>query len=320
MINLKIKTFGLLLLLGGIFAMGCRQNEKSRTTQPVMQKGKIKVAVLIYPGVELLDFAGPAEVFSDSKYFQVYTVSTGSAQINTEGNTLSINPDFTISNAPQPDVLVIPGAPMNTVGGVASDHQVISWINKISAQTKLTMSVCTGAGLLSRAGLLDGKTVTTHFGAIDTLQKLTPKAKFISNVRFVEDGKILTTAGVSAGIDGALHIVEKLKGLKEALFVTAVMEYDKWNPADGKVMGAMENDKGMDMNMMHHENTTAVSEMKSPLPKTINEEEKDVVCGMTVPKGSSKYHLQYKGKDYHFCSATCRNLFNKNAALYTSKK
>ncbi|MGY0034794.1 DJ-1/PfpI family protein [Pedobacter sp. NJ-S-72] len=226
-----------------------------------------------------------------------------------------------MSNAPQPDILVIPGATMETIGAVASNHQVISWINKVSDKTKLTMSVCSGAGLLSKAGVLDGKTATTHFGAIDTLQKLTPKAKFIGNVRFVEDGKIMTTAGVSAGIDGALHVIEKLKGLKEALFVTAVIEYDKWNPADGKVIGAMENNKGMDMRMMHHENAaSSAGAMKSLTPKTINKEEKDVVCGMTIPKGSSKYNLHYNGKDYHFCSATCRNLFEKNAAVYALKK
>ncbi|MGY0034793.1 hypothetical protein [Pedobacter sp. NJ-S-72] len=76
MINLKIKTFGILLLLGITFCVGCKQNVKEQIAKPVMQNGKIKVAILIYPGVELLDFAGPSEVFSNSKYFQVYTVST----------------------------------------------------------------------------------------------------------------------------------------------------------------------------------------------------------------------------------------------------
>ncbi|MCX2429640.1 YHS domain-containing protein [Pedobacter sp. GR22-10] len=147
------------------------------------------------------------------------------------------------------------------------------------------------------------------------LQKITPRAKFISHVRFVEDGKILTNAGVSAGIDGALHVVEKLKGLKEALFVTSIMEYDKWKPADGKVMGV---NQVMDMKKMKHDHmvdTTAHERMA----KTTNTEEKDVVCGMTVPKGHSKYFSTYKGKDYHFCSASCKNLFDKNSALYAAK-
>ena len=166
----------------------------------------------------------------------------------------------------------------------------MDWITKVNAHTKLMMSVCTGAAILSKAWLLDGETATTYSGAIDILQKITPKARFISDVRFVEDGKILTTAGVSAGIDGALHLVEKMKGLKEALFVTSIMEYDKWKPADGKVMGVTQ---VMDMSKMKHDHmvdTTAHERMA----KTTNTEEKDVVCGMTVAKGRSKYFSNYK--------------------------
>ncbi len=148
------------------------------------------------------------------------------------------------------------------------------------------------------------------------LQKITPRAKFIGDVRFVEDGKILTTAGVSAGIDGALHVVEKLKGLKEALFVTSIMEYDKWKPADGKVIGVT---KGMDMGKMKHDHTADTTVADERVSKTTNTDVKDVVCGMTVPKGRSKYFSTYKGKDYHFCSASCKNLFDKNSALYAAK-
>jgi transcriptional regulator GlxA family with amidase domain/YHS domain-containing protein len=235
--------------------------------------------------------------------------------VSTKNNTLNINPDFTITNAPQPDILVLPGAPLDAIGLVTGNEQAIKWIDKVNTHTKLTMSVCTGAAILSKAGLLDGKTATTHSGAIDTLQKLTPKARFISDVRFVEDGKILTTAGVSAGIDGALYVVEKMKGLKEALFVTSIMEYDKWKPANGKVIGVTQ---GMDMNKMkqhHMANATAHWHMA----KTTKTEEKDVVCGMTVPKGLSKYFSTYQGKDYHFCSASCKKLFDKNSVLYASK-
>ena len=303
------------VILMSILSFGCKQTEQKTDVKAVMQDGRIKVAILVYHNVELLDFAGPAEVFSNSKYFQVYTVSANSGKVSTKNNTLSINPDFTISNAPQPDILVLPGGSLDAIGIVTGNEQAIKLINKVNAHTRLTMSVCTGAAILSKAGLLDGKTATTHSGAIDTLQKLTPRARFISDVRFVEDGKILTTAGVSAGIDGALHIIEKMKGLKEALFVTSIMEYDKWKPADGKVIGVTQ---GMDMSKMEHGHTADAAANHS-MPKTINTEEKDVVCGMTVPKGGSRYFSAYKGKDYHFCSASCKNLFDKNSALYASK-
>ena len=310
----NIIATGLVIWLS-ILGFGCKQAEET-DHKTLMKDERIKVGVLVYPGVELLDFSGPAEVFSNSKYFRVYTMSVNSGKISTKNNTLSMNPDFTISNAPEPDILVLPGGQLGDIGLVTENKEVMDWITKVNAHTKLMMSVCTGAAILSKAWLLDGETATTYSGAIDILQKITPKARFISDVRFVEDGKILTTAGVSAGIDGALHIVEKMKGLKEALFVTSIMEYDKWKPADGKVMGVTQ---VMDMRKMkqdHMVDTTAHERMA----KTTNTEEKDVVCGMTVPKGRSKYFSAYKRKDYHFCSASCKNLFDKNSALYASKK
>jgi len=312
--NFKNIIASSVVILMSILSFGCKQTEQKTDVKAVMQDGRIKVAILVYQDVELLDFAGPAEVFSNSKYFQVYTVSASSGKVSTKNNTLNINPDFTISNAPQPDILVLPGGSLDAIGIVTGNEQAVKWINKVNAHTKLTMSVCTGAAILSRTGLLDGKTATTHSGAIDTLQKMTPKARFISDVRFVEDGKILTTAGVSAGIDGALHVVEKMKGLKEALFVTSIMEYDKWKPADGKVIGVTQ---GMDMSKMEHGQTADAANHN--MPKTINAEEKDVVCGMKVSKGGSRYFSTYQGKDYHFCSASCKNLFDKNSALYALK-
>lgn len=309
--NFKIKAGSILGALLVVFILGCGQNQKRKTTETRMEAGKIRVAILVYPDVELLDFAGPSEVFGNSKYFQVYTVAAVPGKLSTKSSTLSINPDFTIANAPQPDILVIPGGPMKNIELIGADQQVMKWINKVHEKTKLTMSVCTGAGILSKAGLLDGKTATTHSGAIDTLQKLTPMAKFIGDVRFVEDGKIITTAGVSAGIDGALHVVAKLKGLKEALFITAVLEYEKWKPEDGKVINAMNMS-----NMQHRHETAGIRHKAMP---NINGEDTDVVCGMTVAKSSAKYFSNYQGKDYHFCSASCKKLFDKNSALYASK-
>ncbi|MBB5645726.1 DJ-1/PfpI family protein [Pedobacter cryoconitis] len=197
----------------------------------------LNVAIFVYPGVELLDFAGPAEVFSNAKGFRVYTVAADLGLMRTEKSVIRIYPDYTISNAPQPDIIVLPGAPLEELDPVVNNREVINWIKEVHKKTKLTMSVCTGAQLLSKAGILDYKTVTTHAEAIDTLQRLTPNSKFVGNVRFVEHGKLLSTAGVSAGIDGALHVVAKYRGMKEALFVSAIMEYDKWDANAGLVVG-----------------------------------------------------------------------------------
>jgi transcriptional regulator GlxA family with amidase domain len=121
---------------------------------------------------------------------------------------------------------------------VSQDPELIEWVKGRTASTNIHFSVCTGAFILGNAGLLDGLTVTTFHSAIEGLQDAVPKAKVLSNVRFVDNGTVITTAGISAGIDGALHLVEKLKGVDEARRVAKEMEYDKWVPKEGLILNA----------------------------------------------------------------------------------
>jgi hypothetical protein len=123
--NYKIIATNIVVILMSIFCFGCKQTEEKTAAKTVMQDGKIKVAILVYQNAELLDFAGPSEVFSNSKDFRVYTVSAISGKVSTNNNTLSISPDFTISDAPQPDILVIPGGPMEAVGVMANNKEVV---------------------------------------------------------------------------------------------------------------------------------------------------------------------------------------------------
>ena len=116
------------------------------------------------------------------------------------------------------------------------EQKLIDWIKERAKTTQIMMSVCTGAGLLSKAGLLDGKEVTTFHGYLGELQKITPKAKVLANTRFVDNGQVITTAGVSAGTDGALHVVAKIKGEATAKATAFYMEYDKWQPKAGKII------------------------------------------------------------------------------------
>ncbi|MGH7451372.1 MAG: tetratricopeptide repeat protein, partial [bacterium] len=113
---------------------------------------------------------------------------------------------------------------------------VIKWVRESAAHTEIMLSVCTGALLLSKAGLLDGKQATTWYGFIDRLQEVTPNAKILRNTRFVDNGQIVTTAGVSAGIDGALRVVTKLLGKEAARATAKYMEYDKWDPNAGLII------------------------------------------------------------------------------------
>ena len=198
---------------------------------------KLNVAIFIYDGVEVLDFSGPGEVFAatildNDNAFNVYTVAVKKDPILSQG-FVTVTPQYTIDNCPKPDILVLPGG---STGNSVRNEKLIKWVKNISEDTKITMSVCTGAMILSKAGLLDGKECTTWHGVINMLQKITPKTKVHKNTRFVDNGQIITTAGVSAGIDGALHVVSRLFGEEKAEEVAKYMEYDKWKPEDGLIV------------------------------------------------------------------------------------
>ena len=192
------------------------------------------VAIVVYDGVELLDFAGPAEVFAaaagfgrvgEESAFRVYTVSATKKPITSQG-FLQVLPDYSIDDAPPPDLIVLPGG--NT-GNVLSDPRFFAWAKASAEKAQLALSVCTGAFVLARAGLLDGRPATTWYNAVAKLRESTPKATVQEGRRFIDSGKIVTTAGVSAGIDGSLHVVARLLGRNVADRTARYMEYH-WTP------------------------------------------------------------------------------------------
>ena len=269
----------------------------ARPAMKMTMPAPVKVAVLVYPGMELLDFAGPAEVFSSARDVQVYLVSTKDKQVATNRNVVHLTADYTLADAPQPDILVVPGGSEEVVAGVYRDPAVLTWIKKVDYGTQLTMSVCTGAFILSRAGLTHHKSITSHWSAVDSLQRFDPQATVLKDKRFVEDGKLLTTAGVSAGIDGALRVVEELRGPDEAISVAHLMQYDKWQPKAGVVMGK--------------------SGIRPPAPLATNVA-RDPVCQMALTSKTTPT-LTYQGTTYHFCSASCRENFRRHPTQYVKK-
>lgn len=192
---------------------------------------RLKVLFYLQNGVEVLDFAGPMEVFSYAG-FDVAVVSKTKAQITSQG-ILKITPDYSIADAPEADILAFFGG---NAGSAADDPEVIAWVKK--QQPDYYFSVCTGAFIAGKAGLLDNLTVTTFHESIEGLRKALPKTKVLANVRFVDNGRVMTTAGISAGIDGALHLVAKIRGEAAAKQIAAYMEYDKWVPGQGLVVEA----------------------------------------------------------------------------------
>jgi putative intracellular protease/amidase len=183
----------------------------------------LTVAILLFNGVEIIDYSGPWEVFGAAG-FDVHTVASALGPIKTVFGQ-KVVPDYTLENSPKADIVLIPGG---NVASALNDARVIQWIRARSKDAKQVMSVCNGAFLLAKAGLLDGLSATTVRGGIERLAKVAPRTKVVHNQRYVDNGKFITTAGLSAGIDGAMHLVAKTLGHDAAQAVAYGLEY-RWD-------------------------------------------------------------------------------------------
>jgi transcriptional regulator GlxA family with amidase domain len=197
-------------------------------------KNTRNVGIYIFDKVEVLDFAGPFEVFSTAsrvrlrqqpdavQLFNVFTIADSLRTIHASGG-LQVLPKYDIRNHPKIDVLVVPG-------GIVSEElereKVIDWIARCDRTTTITASVCTGAFLLAKAGLLDGKPATTHWEDIPGLRAMFPHVDVRENARWIDTGKIVSSAGISAGIDMSFHLVERLVDKALAASTARQMEFD----------------------------------------------------------------------------------------------
>ncbi len=195
----------------------------------------VNIAVLIYPGVELVDMNGPIDVFSHANRFKpspynIYTVAADAGNVTSEAKIVTIVPQYTIANCPTPDIVVIPGIVNDDNSTGIAAPAIISWIKEMVERKTIILSVCIGIYNLAATGLLSGKKVTTHYLAIDDFHQQYKNVTIIKNVRFVEDGDIVTTGGVTSGIDGALHLVEKYDGPSLAQHVADILVYNRDAP------------------------------------------------------------------------------------------
>jgi transcriptional regulator GlxA family with amidase domain len=198
----------------------------SKLTPPA--KGKIPVAFAISEGVTVIDFAGPWEVFQDVMVrdrgkdmdeqmpFELFTVSEKTEPLRGSAG-LKLVPDYTFDSAPQPKVVVVPAQ--------RGSEALHAWLRKMSTSTDLIMSVCTGAFQLGKAGLLSGKSATTHHEFLDRFAKTFPDVTVKRGLRFVEEEKISTAGGLSSGIDLALRVVDRYFGRTIAEATATYMEY-----------------------------------------------------------------------------------------------
>jgi putative intracellular protease/amidase/YHS domain-containing protein len=245
--------------------------------------GRIPVAYPISRGVVDVDFTGPWAIFASvmpasgdmASPFQQYSVAETKAPVVTESG-LTVVPDYTFETAPQPKVIVIPAQ--------SSSEAIVQWIRKSSEGTDVTMSVCVGAFLLAKTGLLDGKSATTHHDAYKQFASDFPKIGLVRGARFVEEGNLASSGGLCAGIDLAMRVVERYFGKKMAEDTAYNLEYQGqgWKDANSNAIYAQ-----------------APKELTCP------------VCGM--PSGPAKKITSiYKGKTYYFCQMgeACKGKFD----------
>ncbi|WP_312421519.1 DJ-1/PfpI family protein [Anaerospora hongkongensis] len=197
----------------------------------------LNIGIFLFNDVELLDFAGPYEVFSvatelqDNALFNVFTITEDGGGIRSV-NGLKVMPDYDFKNHPQIDVLVVPGG--NGTKIEMTKDTVLQWLKEQYTHSQITMSVCSGTRLLGKIGLLNNLKITTHHEVIADMKMIVPTAMIEENVKFVDNGKILTSAGISAGIELSLYVVAKLFGKEVANKAAVYMEYGNWENLEQK--------------------------------------------------------------------------------------
>lgn len=251
----------------------------------------IPVAFLLSDGAVMIDFAGPWEVFQDARVasmssnaFNLYTVAQSTHPVTISAGAKLI-PQYSFADAPAPKIVVIPGQGPPT-------PTMLDWVRSVSRRADVMMSVCTGAFVLAAAGLLDGHNVTTHHGSFMTLAMQYPKLTVKRGVRFVDEGRVVTSAGLSAGIDLALHVVSKYYGVEAARGTAYDMEYlsQAWtDPRSNHVYA------------------------KPPVAKT--GEAICPVCWMDVDPKTSASSV-YKGRRYYFCMPAHKQRFDASPEAF----
>jgi YHS domain-containing protein/putative intracellular protease/amidase len=257
-------------------------------------KGRIAVAFLLSPGAVVIDFCGPWEVFQDvmihehpDQGFELYTVAESLDPIQASGG-MKITPNYTLQSAPVPKVVVIPAQE-------GDSQALVDWIHKSAETADVVMSVCTGAFLLAKTGLLAGKAATTHHGAYRGFTRLNPDVQLKRGVRFVEEGNLATAGGLSSGIDLALRVVDRYFGREVARQTAYEMEYQGrgWIDANS--------------NSIYAKAQTEADNNPYCL-----------VCGMDVDPKTSLSSM-YNGKIYYFCMPSHKDKFDENPKQFVKQ-
>jgi len=257
---------------------------------PVPSAGMLPIAFVLGKDAEVLDFCGPLEVFAGAttkdgiQLFAPYTVSATRAPLAVRGN-MKVVPDYDFKTAPQPKVIVIPAMDDNS-----TPQEMREWILRASKQADVTMSVCTGAFVLAKTGLLNGKSATTHHSGYFVLAANYPEIHLVRGARFVEQGNLATAGGVSSGIDLAIRVVERYVGEEPTEELIDMLEYQGrgWQNSDS-------------------------NQAFATMPELTGERPLCAVCFMGV---DHSIDTSYRGKTYYFCMESHKTLFEKHTDIF----
>ena len=257
---------------------------------PVPAGGKLPVAFVIGKEAEVLDFCGPLEVFAGAwtkegvPLFAPYMVY-GLKEPVKVGGAMRVLPDYTYKDAPAPKIIVIPAMSMEDVS-----QEMCDWIVEASKTTDVTMSVCNGAFVLAKTGLLDGKRCTAHHAGYFRFAGMYPKVKLVRGARFVEEGKLATAGGISSGIDLALRVVERYLGTDSVIDLADGMEYQGtgWQNPDS-------------------------NEVYAKMPEF---DEAHPLCPLCLMEGDRSLKTNHKGKNFYFCSPDEKSFFDQHLEVF----
>ena len=302
----------------------CKNKTETKTktlsaTENVMfekQKVEIKtVGILLYDGYSTLDAMGPYQVLGELMGVDVFFVGRNKGLI-ADGRGMQVKVDTSIAEVQQLDILVIPGGFKETYQ-LTKDTALLSWIKAIDANSKYTTSVCTGAWILGATGLLKNKEATTHwYGKKILADEFGAK---VQDKRFVKSGKYWTSAGVSAGMDMSLALVNEIMGEKYTKAAMLDLEYDPQPPFVGG--SEQKTDKAIVDNMrkMYDGGMETALHPEKVFKAIKFDNKKDFICGMPLTAGVADT-ANYKGKVYGFCSVGCKDEFKKNPITYLDAK
>lgn len=283
---LRAMVMGLSLLVCIGVAAAAETVPDGRDTAPLpVPEGEIRIAFVIGPDAEVVDFAGPWGVFEyvmldgGRNPFRLYTVAASTRPVQVSGG-LTVVPAYSFANAPAPHVVVVPA--VDTAKAPKAMHD---WLRRTAAKADLTMSICDGAYALAEAGLLDGRSATAHHGGYGMLAAQFPKVNVVRGVRWVEDGRIATSGGLTSGIDLALRVVERYFGREVASKTALHLEYqgEGWK-------------------------APALNAVFAKALRGTPEHPICPVCGAELDRKDA-LSLEHDGETHHFCGSYCRDHF-----------